>query len=141
MQHGCGLTEARALGVEEIRGLNPAVETEGAAGGVFCPTDGFMRPLEILRGYTEAAARLGVRFEYGVSLKGFRVNGVGRIVEARTSEGVVAARYFVNAAGAWAAVVARVAGVEIPVRPLRRQVAVSKPCDLLPEEMPMTIFG
>ena len=49
MQHGCGLTEARALGVEEIRGLNPAVESEGAAGGVFCPTDGFMRPLEIPR--------------------------------------------------------------------------------------------
>src|SRR3989440_10916792 len=140
MQRECGLTEARAVSVEEIRGLNPAVETEGAAGGVYCPSDGFMRPLEILRGYTDGAARLGVRFDYGVSLEGFRVNGVGRIVEARTSEGVVAARHFVNAAGAWAAGVARVAGVEIPVRPLRRQVAVTRECDLLPEEMPMTIF-
>src|SRR5437762_411705 len=140
MQHECGLTEARALGVEEIRGLNPAVETEGAAGGVFCPTDGFMRPLEILRGYTEAAARLGVRFEYGVSLTGFRVNDGGRIEEARTTDGNVSARHFVNAAGPWAASVARMAGVEIPVRPLRRQVAVTRACDLLPEEMPMTIF-
>ena len=140
MQRECGLTEARAVSDEEIRELNPAVETEGAAGGVFCPTDGFMRPLEILRGYTEAAARLGVSFEYGVTLEGFRVNGVGRIEEARTTGGVVAARYFVNAAGPWAAVVARMAGVEIPVRPLRRQVAVTRACDLLPEEMPMTIF-
>src|SRR2546423_1692784 len=120
MQHGCGLTEARALGVEEIRGLNPAVESEGAAGGVFCPTDGFMRPLEILRGYTEAAARLGVRFEYGVSLKGFRVNGVGRIVEARTTEGVVSARHFVNTAGPWAASVARMAGGGVSGKPPRR---------------------
>src|SRR5256714_10636614 len=94
MQHGCGLTEARALGVEEIRGLNPAVETEGAAGGAFCPTDGFMRPLEILRGYTEAAARLGVRFEYGVSLTGFRANDRGRIMEARTTDGKLSARPF-----------------------------------------------
>ena len=140
MQRECGLTEARAVSDEEIRELNPAVETEGAAGGVFCPTDGFMRPLEILRGYTEAAARLGVRFEYGVTLEGFRVNGVGRIEEARTTGGVVAARHFVNAAGPWAAVVARMAGVEIPLRPLRRQVAVTRACDLLPEEMPMTIF-
>ena len=52
MQRECGLTEARAVSDEEIRELNPAVETGGAAGGVYCPTDGFMRPLEILRGYT-----------------------------------------------------------------------------------------
>jgi sarcosine oxidase subunit beta len=55
--------------------------------------------------------------------------------------GEVSAGVLVNAAGAWAAAVARAAGVEIPLQPLRRQVAVTHPFDLLPEEMPMTIFA
>src|SRR6201999_1492632 len=69
MQRECGLAEAREVSVEEIKSLNPAVETVGAKGGVFCASDGLMRPLEILRGYTEAATRLGARFEYGISVE------------------------------------------------------------------------
>jgi sarcosine oxidase subunit beta len=140
IQRECGLAEAREVCVEEIRSINQAVETFGAAGGVFCPSDGFMRPLEILRGYTEAAKRLGVRFEYGVSVEGFESDSRGRVLNATTTSGRMAARHFVNAAGAWAGVVARMAGVEIPVRPLCRKVAVTRPTDILPEEMPMTIF-
>jgi sarcosine oxidase subunit beta len=140
VQHETGLTEARSVSADEIARLNPSVETEGIVGGVFCPTDGFMRPLEILRGYTEAAARLGVRFHYGVALESLDVSAQGRIESLKTTEGEVSVGQVVNAAGAWAAVVARMAGVEIPVTPLRRQVAVTEPFELLPEEMPMTIF-
>jgi sarcosine oxidase subunit beta len=140
VQHECGLAEARRVGVEEVARLNPAVEIEGVRGGVFCPADGFIRPLEILRGYTEAAARLGARFEYGVTLEGVRVEGRGRVGTLLTTGGEVSAGMVVNAAGAWAGEVARMAGAEIPVSPLRRQVAVTHPFDLLPEEMPMTIF-
>ena len=141
VQRACGLTEARRVAPEEVAGFNPAVEAGGLAGGVFCPTDGFIRPLEILRGYTEAAARRGVRFRHGTEVTGFRKDEGGRVVSALTTGGEIAAAHFVNAAGAWAAEVARLAGVELPVVPLRRQVAVTQPCDLLPEEMPMTIFA
>ncbi|HYH85986.1 MAG TPA: FAD-dependent oxidoreductase, partial [Pyrinomonadaceae bacterium] len=140
VQHECGLAEARAVSAEDIKQLNPAVESSELVGGVFCPTDGFIRPLEILRGYTEAAARLGLRFEYGVALEGFRMDSRGRIESLRTNGGEVSAGSVVNAAGAWAAKVARLAGIEIPITPLRRQVAVTRPFDLLPKEMPMTIF-
>ena len=140
VQHECGVPEARAVSAEEIKQLNPAVETEGIIGGVFSPSDGFMRPLEILRGYTKEAERRGARFEYGVALEGFRADSSGRLKYAKTTAGAVAASLFVNAAGAWAASVARLAGIDIPVVPLRRQVAVTRPCRLLPEEMPMTIF-
>ena len=141
LQHECGLTEARAVGVEDVARLNPAVNVEGVVGGVFCPSDGFIRPLEILRGYTEAAARLGARFEYGVTVEGFRGGACGRVGTLLTTAGEVSAGDVVNAAGAWAGELARAAGVEIPVAPLRRQVAVTRPFDLLPEEMPMTIFA
>jgi sarcosine oxidase subunit beta len=141
VQHACGLSEARAVNAAEVAWLNPAVNLEGVAGGVFCPTDGFVRPLEIMRGYAEAAARLGARFEYGVTLEGVRASAGGRVETLSTTAGEVAAGVLVNAAGAWAASVARAVGVEIPVTPLRRQVAVTRPFGLLPEEMPMTIFA
>ena len=140
IQHECGLAEAHAVSASDIKRLNPAIEAEGIVGGVFCPTDGLMRPLEILRGYAEAAARLGVRFEYGVAVEGLQVSADGRIESLRTSGGEVSAGAVVNAAGAWAAKVARLAGVDIPITPLRRQVAVTYPFERLPEEMPMTIF-
>src|ERR1043166_755808 len=140
VQHECGLKEARRVSAEEILRLNPAVESRGIVGGVYCPTDGFIRPLEILRGYTEAARRLGARFEYGVAVEAVETDGRGRVEEVLTTGGAVSAGCVVNAAGAWAGEVARLAGVEIPVAPLRRQVAITRPCELLPEDMPMTIF-
>jgi sarcosine oxidase, subunit beta len=140
VQHECGLTEARPVGAEEVARLNPAINIEGVTGGVYCPTDGFIRPLEILRGYAEAAGRAGARFERGVEVEGFRKDARGRVVSALTSRGELSARSFVNAAGAWAGEVGALAGVEVPVTPLRRQVAITGPCELLPEEMPMTIF-
>ena len=140
VQHACGLTEARRVGPDEIAELNPAVGAEGLAGGVFCPTDGFVRPLEILRGYAEAAVRRGVRVERGAQVVGFRKDALGRVVSVLTRDGEIGAAHVVNCAGAWAGEVARLAGVELPVTPLRRQAAATVPCDLLPEEMPMTIY-
>lgn len=141
VQHECGLLEACAVTAAEVARLNPALNSEGIAGGVYCPTDGFVRPLEIMRGYVEAAARLGARFEYGAALESFEVSGRGVVTTLQTSVGEVSAGVVVNAAGAWAAEVGRLAGVEIPVTPLRRQVAITRPTTLLPEEMPMTIYA
>lgn len=141
VQRECGFTEAREVSVEEVARLNPALKSEGVAGGVYCPADGFIRPLEILRGYTEAAARLGVRFRYGVTVEGVRAGVEGRTGTLLTSADEVSAGAFVNAAGAWAGEVGRMLGVEIPVTPLRRRVAVTRPFDLLPEGMPMTIYA
>jgi sarcosine oxidase subunit beta len=138
LQHAEGLYEARRVDADEARALNPAIDGE-IAGGTFCPTDGYIRPLQILRGYTEAARRLGVRFVFGASAEGMRREG-DAIRAVRTADGEIAAGAVVNAAGAWAARVAGMAGVALPVTPLRRQVALTEPCALLPADMPMTIF-
>lgn len=139
VQHAAGLPEARQVYPGDIQQLNPAVHPDGLVGGVFCPTDGFVRPLQILRGYTDGAKRLGVQFSYAQSCEGFRLDGA-RIAAVHTPAGEIAAGCVVNAAGAWAAQVARHASVRLPITPLRRQVAATFPGDWLPEEMPMTIF-
>ena len=100
VQRAAGLKEAREVTPSEIEEINPAIRTDGLVGGIFCPTDGFIRPMEILRGYVEGAKRLGVRFEYGVECTDFELDGSGRISTVRTSGGDVAAGEVVNAAGA-----------------------------------------
>ncbi|HEV2765342.1 MAG TPA: FAD-dependent oxidoreductase [Pyrinomonadaceae bacterium] len=141
VQKACGLEEARMVSPSDIRALNPWVLQEGLVGGAFCPTDGFVRPTEIMRGYAEAAARLGVSFFLNVEVTGFRKDKSGQIAGVELSDGaVVNTNHVVNAAGPWAAEVARLAGVGLPVVPLCRQVALTQPFPHLPEEMPMTIF-
>jgi sarcosine oxidase subunit beta len=56
-----------------------------------------------------------------------------------TTRGRVATRVIVNATGAWAAEVAKMAGADLPVEPLRRQLVPTEPFDKLPRRFPMVI--
>ena len=121
LQTGLGVP-VREITPEDARELNPAVRLDGIVGGSFCPVDGFIRPLDILNGYAEAARRLGVRFELGVEVTGIGVEKrlPARVIRIETSAGPVSARHVVNATGAWAGTVGRLAGADIPVVPSRR---------------------
>jgi sarcosine oxidase subunit beta len=62
-----------------------------------------------------------------------------RITGVMTTRGFVSTRVVVNAAGPWAAQVARLAGAELPVEPLRRQLVPTEPFAGLPQRFPMVI--
>lgn len=62
-----------------------------------------------------------------------------RILGVHTSRGFVSSSVVVNAAGPWAAKVAEMAGVALPVEPLRRQLVPTEPFDQLPKRFPMVI--
>jgi sarcosine oxidase subunit beta len=138
VQRAAGLREVYEVSPDDIRRLSPEVRADDLIGGVFGPTDGYIVPLEIMRGFIEAARRLGVRFEYDAGWVECLAER-GRIVGVRTERGTVETRRVVNAAGVWASLVARTAGVEVPVSPLRRQTAVTQPFPRLPADTPMTI--
>jgi sarcosine oxidase, subunit beta len=140
VQRAAGLHEATEVDVDDAGRLNPAVHWNRVIGGVFCPTDGFIAPLQILRGYLDAAARRGVRVKWETRVTGLR-HGTSRITSVDTNQGRLDADVVINAAGAWAGDVARWADVALPVTPLRRQVAATVPCARLPPDMPMTIFA
>jgi sarcosine oxidase subunit beta len=140
VQVGVGLAEAVEVGPEEILRLQPAIANTGVAGGAFCPTDGYILPLAILEGYAAAAERLGVRFAWATELTGIERDGAGRIVAVRAGAERIFCERVVNAAGAWAASVAGLAGLELPVTPLRRQVAMTVPCVKIPPHAPMTLW-
>ncbi len=141
LQHRLGLVEAVEVTVDEALRLNPALEPGSFSGGVFCPTDGFIRPLGILEGYVAIARRLGVEFRFGEEPLEFERDGTGRITSVRTSRGAHSCGAVVNAAGAWAARIAALADIDLPVWPAKRQVAITEPYAGLPVDMPMTIFA
>ena len=118
VQHACGSVAPRMIDRREVMEINPAIDDPDISGAAFCPCDGFIRPMEILRGYAEAARRLGVKFQFAT--------------EARILDPDVT---YINACGAWAAELA-----PVPVVPLRRRIACTVPTTVLPETMPMTIW-
>ncbi len=134
IQKSAGLDEVNEVDLNDISRINPSINLERIIGGVFCASDGFIKPLQILRGYKEAAERLGVKFSFGVKVTGFDLTKQNHITGVRTSEETISTAKVVNAAGAWASVVAQWAGLNIPIEP------VTQLYDLLSEDTPMTIF-
>ena len=137
VQRAAGCSDAALVALDEVRRLVPWIRTDGLLGAAFSPRDGFLRPTEIRRGYRESALRAGVE---AVEAEVVGLERTGEGLRVRTSAGPHTAGVVVNAAGAWAGQLASMAGVEVPVAPLRRQVAVTVPTDALPASMPMTIF-
>ena len=140
MQTVEGLNEATELSLAQIPDVNAAISLDRIVGATFCPTDGYIRPLEILRGYVEAAERLGVRFMWNSTVTGMKLDDSQAISEIKTESDTIVADNYVNAAGPWAGRIAAMAGVILPVVPLRRQAALTVPTDVLPSTMPMTLF-
>lgn len=141
LQQRLGLHEAELLDAEAVLRKNPFVAPNDIVGGAFCQTDGFVRPLELLRGYVESAKRRGVTFLFDAEVTSVEKTSTGRIHTVHTHNGLsVKTDAVVDAGGAWAASIAKLAGVDLPVAPLRRQVALTEPSNRLPDDMPMTIF-
>ena len=141
IQHECGLPEAREVDAREALEIQPCLDPGAIVGGAWCPTDGFIRPLSVLQGYLEGALRLGVRIEWDVDVVNLETDPGGGICRVHTSRGSVDCQAVVNAAGAWAEGVAELAGIALPVQPVKRQVAATVPTRVLPAGMPMTIFA
>ena len=135
VQRAAGLHEARILIGEQIAQINPHLRCEGLAGAAWCPTDGFIRPLQILDGYLR-----GAEVRCGATVTGLRRRGA-RIEAVTLADGTqLACGAVVDAAGAWASPIARLAGVALPVLPLRRQVACTMETEALPADLPLTIW-
>lgn len=126
------------LSPDEVANRWPYIAAGELAGGTFGPEDGYADPYKATMGFVSAARRLGVRFEEHCEAKGIGVQR-GSIVSVATSRGTVETPVAVISAGAWGAKVARLAGVRLPVLPIRRQVFATRPFDEIPGPVPMIL--
>jgi len=124
---------------DEISRKWPFLEVHDLLGGSYSPDDGYAGPYEVLQGFAKGARSLGARLAEGVEVKSIRVSG-GRVLGVQTSQGrLVATEQVVNAAGPQAGLVASMAGLDLPVKPYRRQLFFTDPFPHLPEQFPLTI--
>jgi sarcosine oxidase, subunit beta len=125
MQAALGVP-ARLMTTEEATQLAPGLNPDGVLAATFCPWDGAIEVAEVVAGLLNGCRRRGVDVREGARVTGVTLAG-GRVQGVTTTGGPLAAPVVVNAAGPWAAEVGALAGVELPVRPERRQAAVTAP--------------
>jgi len=150
-QIALGVTNVEWVSPEDIVKMVPQLRTDDVLGGTFCPTDGFVDPHSVMMGFMLNARERGARLWLDTKVTGIEVEpsqsnsnrleagDARQIAGVETTRGFVPTRVVVNAAGPWAAAVAKMAGAELPVEPLRRQLVPTEPFDLLPKRFPMVI--
>ena len=137
-QVSMGLKNVRLLQGSEIRDMFPQLRGDDIVGGSFCSTDGFVDPYSAMNGLMMWAAEHGATLRKNIVVTGL-VRDERGIAAVETSMGRIATRSVVNCAGAWAMSVAKMAGVDLPVEPLRRMLVPSEPFDRFPHTAPMII--
>jgi glycine/D-amino acid oxidase-like deaminating enzyme len=137
-QVAMGLKDVRLIAGDEIRSMFPQLRGDDIVGGSFCSTDGFVDPYSAMTGFMTWAVDHGATLWKNSAVTGIVCDGSG-VSSIDTTRGTVATRKVVNCAGPWAAEVAKLVGVELPVEPLRRMLVPSEPFDEFPHTAPMII--
>ena len=123
---------------DEVRRRLPFMRFDDALAGTFHAKDGLADPHSIVQGYARRARDLGARIVTDAPVTGIVVQG-GRVRAVETPRGRIATPVVVNAAGPWAGEVARLAGVNLPITPVRRQWLTTTPLPELPRDFPFVI--
>ena len=111
---------------------------EDALAGTYNPGDGLVDPNSVVNGYVSAAKRIGAQFLNNVEVTGIRVGG-GRVQSVQTAYGSIDTHVVLNAAGPWSALVGQMAGVHIPVEPVRRQMFTTTALPEIPPDFPFVL--
>jgi sarcosine oxidase subunit beta len=137
-QVAAGLKTVKLVDREDIVRIIPQVRADDLLGGTFCSTDGFVDPYSVMTGFTLRATDQGatVLRDAAVTAIDRDANGVSAVY---STQGSIATRIVVNAAGAWSAGIAKMVGLDLPVEPLRRMLVPTEPFDKIAHSAPMVI--
>ena len=130
--------KAALLNPGEIQDQWPFLRIDDLSGGSYTAEDGYAGPYEVLRGFAKGARQSGAVIMEGVEVTGIRLKA-GRVRAVETTGGRVNTPLVINAAGPYASRIAAMAGLELPVSPLRRQVFFTDVFEELPPRFPMII--
>jgi len=137
MQNKLGV-KTQLLSGDEVRARLPLMKFDDAIAGTFNQKDGTVDPNSVVMGYVTAAQKMGVKAIIGAEVTGITVSG-GNVEEVQTSLGGIKTRMILNVAGPWSSQISNMAGIQIPVLPLRRQMFTTNPLKEVPEDFPFVI--
>ncbi len=137
MQNGLGVS-TELLSGDEVRRRLPLMKFDDALAGTFNPKDGVVDPNSVVQGYISAAQKMGVQVFTGAEVIGINLKG-DSVEEVHTSIGVIKTRMILNTSGPWSGQIAQMAGIRLPLVPLRRQMFTTSPLKELPQDFPFVI--
>jgi sarcosine oxidase subunit beta len=137
MQNAMGVP-SELLEPEAAGRLVPGMRTDDLTAAAYNATDGRGGPYEATTAFAKRARDGGVRIKEGVAATGIETSR-GRVRAVETTAGRFETAAVVNAAGPWAGPVGALAGIDVPVKPFRREIFVSEPFDALPKMFPNLI--
>ena len=126
------------LSGDEIRTRLPFMCLKDVIAGSFNPRDGLVDPNSVVMGYISAAQRLGCKALSSTAVTGIQVHS-GKIVGVDTPGQRISAPVVVDATGPWASLTGQMAGIHVPVTPLRRQWLTTTELPELPSDFPFVI--
>jgi sarcosine oxidase subunit beta len=111
---------------EGLKELLPGINADGLRGGTYSPEDGNISPMMTARAFYSQAVKSGADFRFGERVTAVRrPNGSG--IEVDTDKGTYSAGKVLNAAGAGAAEVGRLMGIDLPIAPDSHEGGVTEP--------------
>jgi len=128
--------ETRFLDNHEAASLWPAIRFDQVRGVLWCPSDGYLQPSDLAMAYVARARQAGVRFQTGTVVQQVLVEDE-RVIGVETSAGRISSPMVINAAGAHAWHLARSAGLELPIVPVRHEFFVTVAAEGLGPELPV----
>jgi sarcosine oxidase subunit beta len=128
--------DVRVIAPDDARALVPELQVDDAIAAVWGPTDGYASPNDVVQAYAAQARARGVRILEGTPVTGIQIRG-DRVASVETPAGAIATRLVVNAAGPWAPLVGRMAGLDLPVDPRRRHIFVTDAFDGIRHPLPL----
>jgi 4-methylaminobutanoate oxidase (formaldehyde-forming) len=118
---------ARRIDPADVGEYNPALRGDGILGALHIPTDVYFEPQQVAIAFAAEAAKLGAELIPMTPVTAVRRADDGRVQGVDTLAGPIDAPFVVDAAGAWARGVARLAGFEMPLVPMRHQLFITEP--------------
>ena len=117
----------------------PFIRVDDLVGGSYTKNDGFYSPIDALQAFVKKARQGGALFLERNPVVGFSISDK-KAVGVKTQSGhEIKADIVVNAAGPWAGEVADLAGLDLPVAPLKRHLFFTAPFDAIPDVFPIII--
>jgi sarcosine oxidase subunit beta len=128
--------DVRIIAPDDARALVPSLRVDDAIAAVWGPRDGYASPNDVVQAYAAQARARGVRIVEDTEVTGIELDH-HRVVAVRTPAGAIATRLVINAAGPWAGLVGRLAGLTLPVDPRRRHIFVTDAFDGIRHPLPL----
>ena len=137
LQHDLGV-ETEWLSRHEICKRLPMMNFEDALGGTFHQEDGLVDPNSVLMGYISASQKLGVKTLNNAEVTEICLSG-DKVEAVETTQGLIKTRTVLDTAGPWSGQIGQMAGVHIPISPIRRQMFTTTPLKEIPRDFPFVI--